>query len=590
MFFCVIIIQLQTSLHVKGNGNCNCVRCRSWCPYHFSLQDPGYIPIDIIKHIASFSTSRTVDQLRSTCRYCRNFVPKIHYVIPPSSYYQIMDIIHNLAAKNINQPISIKFHSLVRKITKDPTEFFSKLATIKTLTSIDLHQTILTPNYTEIQPLVTSGKILDFGMNVQDEKVFELSTQLTRLVLQSTAKISMLEKYISLRELEYFNWEETADIYKAISMPTALTKLDIRFLRLSGHDLQHLEQFTNLKVLKLHAWRSLSNMPTRSLLLPNLESLGIGLKMDMDSLSNSTNLTFLELHHHTPTHVTRITRLTNLQILTITVKSTRAERQFTCLQQLHLKVIELNGCNGPPLIKHFNTDCLIRLRVALPFDSPYLNDLTRLTGLESLHLDNPNGKKYRSCPKYSIEVSSLTRLTCLVVNAPQMKCNNLETLTALEHLVITSSFMKQGVIEHLTNLKHFSAKNVEDFDRISKLTKLEYLHCPAMMKNEMLSPLTNLTHLRIGSITSMLQLWLPNLEVLALRQKLEPEVFLSLSVLTTLTSLTAGSVVMTEQIKQGYPYLQMTRLQGIILRSPYEDFEGIALKLFDALPLLCTCS
>jgi hypothetical protein len=501
-----------------------------------------------------------------------------------------MDIIHNLAAKNINQPISIKFINLVRKITKDPTKFFSKLATIKNLTSIDLHQTILTPNYTEIQPLVTSGKILDFGMNVKDEKVFELSTQLTRLVLQSTAKVSMLEKYTSLRELEYFNWEETANIYKAISMPTALTKLDIRFVRLNGHDLQHLEQFTNLKVLNLHAWRSLSNMPTRSLLLPNLESLGIGLKMDLDSLSNSTNLTFLELHHHTPTHVTRITRLTNLQILTITVKSTRAERQFTCLQQLQLKVIELNGCNGPPLIKHFNTDSLIRLRVELPFDSPHLNDLTRLTGLESLHLDNPNSRRYQSCPKYSIEVSSLTRLTWLVVNAPQMQCNNLELLTALEHLVITSSFMKQGIIKHLTNLKHFSAQKVEDFDRISKLTKLEYLHCPAMIKNEMLCPLTNLTHLRIRSITSMHQVWLPNLEVLALRQKLEPEVFLSLTVLTTLTSLTAGSVVMTEQIKQGYPYLQMTRLQGIILRSPYEDFEAIALKLFDALPLLCTCS
>lgn len=501
-----------------------------------------------------------------------------------------MKIIDDLAAKNINQPVSIKFLNLVRKITKDPREFFTKLATIPTLTSINFNSTAMTPSYEEIQPLLASRQILDLGMHVNDHQIIEMSPQLTRLILKSNVTPIALAASIDLRDLDYFTFVDS-DVYKALPNPAALTKLTYRLFSIEGHDITPLDRFINLNDLTISSWNTFNMLPHSLPLLPNLESLNIGLKMDMESVSKNTNLTSLKLPHHPPTHVTCISKLTNLQELQIQANSWRVQCQLECLKSLQLKSVTLSGTYGEALVNCLNVDHLVRLRIEIPYDSPYRNNLPRLTGLEELYLESPHTKRLKSCPRYFVDVANLTRLTSLEVHTAQMQCNHLETLTTLQHLHLDSSVVPKGRIGPLVNLTylHIKSKGIEDCDLISKLTKLQHLICPALkVKDDMLLSLTNLTKLTIANVTSVDQIQLPNLQQLKIRQRMDPGVFLSLSRLTTLDYLSACSSVVTDPILQGHPFVVMTNLQNIVQRSPVYAVTALNNLVINALPLLCT--
>ncbi len=499
-----------------------------------------------------------------------------------------MNFLDDLAVKQINQPISIEFKKVVKKVRDNPKEFFCKLAGLQNLSSIKLSGQILCTNdNTIIQPLSVSEKLLDLGLPFNDYQLAAEFTRLTRLVLRSRYSPPLrLDRFGNLREFDHTDYlrQEEFD-YAALPNPTTLTKLILcSFTRQIS--LQQFKRFCNLKVVNFSIDRQIKQHVLQEVPLTSLEQLTIrNIEIRLESLSKNLNLTSLTIKNQRMDW-RQISKLSRLQDLSVTSRSINI-KQLAHIPCLQLRSVSLCATNSP-LVNHFDINTLTSLNIELTFNSPQLNDISRLTALQSLTLESSMSKRQRSCPRYAVDVSTLTRLTRLKLQVPQLQCTNMQMLTNLEDLFTENPVTERGVIEHLTNLTSLRARTIEDAEQLSKVTKLEQFYSiKTSVTDTYLCTLTNMKALTVKSISSVGQLQLPKLQFLKIDALIDHDVYLSLSSLTQLTYLAAGSKTITPEIQEGYPMILMTRLQYLSVYTPLSNFAGFKQMLVEKLPYLC---
>lgn len=480
----------------------------------------GNLPPEINFWIDSFFDRECRLRARLICKSWLKIFNQTHFDIYPDES-QLEAITETFS--RCTHPFSVTFHKSDRLHSNSPhlSSFGTKARNLTGLKILSLRKK-------------DRGMLVSLSEKMQRVEGQISATTPEHLIGTSLTHLDVLEIASSSKfpNLEFLSCNYPAKILHLLQ-PTKLTTLIARNFKIAVSMNATLNQFTNLKVLKLDRSCSVNRSPLK-LSLPNLEVLENLVHSEFTCRSN--RLTALKLMSKFLRTASLLPTLKSLTIDTIFDAHLKdndltALKVLTALEELNLDVPAEGEINGT-FLRFMNRQTLTKLATGIkatdmvefsPFSNlrelrlilrrpdmtldrlsnlskltkmaigsvspmPYMEWLNKLTDLQELYLDF----KLSENSKVPLDLANLVNLRTLVIPVKANKIiSSLNKLTKLRRLEFPLTQENIFNLIYLTALSFFQAP---DNEQVTKLTRLRELNC-IVVTNEEIIELTKLQKL-----------------------------------------------------------------------------------------------